>query len=104
MDGISLRNSHLIIDAAIANDYFNDESHVNVVYYPERRTLLMAPASDDLFKGLHKTSMVMLKLKNGKGDKSVTIQEIVIDNEIDPTDRDLAFKAEIALKVVSIYF
>lgn len=104
MDGISLRSSHLIIDAVIANAFFIDESHVNIVYYSERRTLLMAPASDDLFKGLHKTSMVMLKLKNGKGDKSVTIQEIVIDHDIEPTDRDLAFKAEIALKVISIYF
>ena len=63
----------------------------------------MASSTDALFKGLHKTSMVMLKLKNGKGDKSITIQEIMIDHDIDPSDRDLDFKADAILKVISIY-
>jgi hypothetical protein len=33
----------------------------------------------------------MLKEKNLKGDKSVSIQEIVIDHDIDDQDRIIAF-------------
>jgi hypothetical protein len=104
MQQIHLANSHLIIDAAIANDFFGAVSHVNLVYYPNRRILLLAAATDELFKGLHKTSMVMLKLKNAKGDKSITIQEIVIDNDIDPADKALIYQADAAMKIITVYF
>ncbi len=104
MPQIALANSHLVIDAPLANEFFGDASHVNLVYYAQRKILLLASAEDELFKSLHKTAMVMLKLKNSRGDKSVTIQELVIDNDIDPADRDLPFQAESAMKIITIFF
>ena len=104
MAEMHLSNSHIIVGAALANEFFGDESYVNLVYYAQRKTMLMASIKDELFKGLHKTNMVMLKLKNGKGDKSITIQEIVIDNDIDPTDRKLFFQADTTMKIISIFF
>jgi hypothetical protein len=104
MQQIHLANSHLIIDASIANDFFGEVSHVNLVYYPNRKTLLVAATTDELFKGLHKTSMAMLKLKNAKGDRSISIQEIVIDNDIDPADSALVYQADSAMKIITVYF
>lgn len=104
MPGIQLANSHLIFDAAVANDFFGAGSHVNLVYYGQRNTMLLAPVEDELFKGLHKTAMVMLKFKNSRGDKSLSIEEVIIDNDIDSADRELTFNADIAMKIISIYF
>lgn len=103
MDGILLSKGHLIIDAGIAQSFFANASHVNIVYYAQRKTLLMASVHDELFKTLHKTAMVMLKLKNAKGDGSVTIQELIIDNDIDPDDRALNFNADSIMKIISIF-
>ncbi len=104
METIQLASGHLILNAAIANEFFGEASHVNLVYYAQRKIMLLAPVDDDLFKSLHKTSMVMLKLKNSRGDKSVTIQEILIDNDIDATNRILNFQADSIMKIISIFF
>ena len=93
----------MIIDAGIAQPFFAQASHVNIVYYAQRKTLMVASVHDHLFKTLHKTNMVMLKLKNAKGDGSVTIQELLIDNDIDPTDRALDFNADSTMKIISIF-
>lgn len=104
METIQLASGHLILNAAIAKEFFGEASHVNLVYYAQRKIMLLAPVDDDLFKSLHKTSMVMLKLKNSRGDKSVTIQEILIDNDIDATNRILNFQADSIMKIISIFF
>ena len=44
----------------------------------------------------------MLKMKNAAGDKSISIQELVLDNEIDEKDRDLEFVIEEALHILKI--
>ena len=104
MPGIQLSNSHLIIDASIAGQILGPENHVNLVYYPKYTSVFIASAADELFKALHKTSTAMIKSKNSLGDKSISIQEIVIDNNIDPTNRILNFKADFAMKVISVFF
>jgi hypothetical protein len=77
---------------------------VNWVYYTNRNALLIAASSDDLFKSLHKTSMSMLKHKNGKGDRSFSIQEVLIDNDLNAEDRDLAYIADDTMKILTIHF
>jgi hypothetical protein len=74
------------------------------VYYAQRKTMLLAAMEDELFKSLHKTSLVMLKQKNAGGDQSISIQEVVIDNDIDPVSRELIFQLDPAMKIISIYF
>jgi hypothetical protein len=104
MPAIELSNSHLIIDARIAAQILGPQSHVNLVYYPKYNSIFLASATDELFKALHKTTTAMIKSKNNLGDKSISIQEIVIDNNIDPTNRILNFKADFAMKVISVFF
>jgi hypothetical protein len=102
MPEVKLSNRHLIIPAEIALPFLADNSHVNMVYYAQRGALLLAPANDELFKGLHKTSMQMIKNKNIAGDKSISLEEMLIDNDIEDTDRKLNHKLD-EMNIMQVY-
>jgi hypothetical protein len=104
MSWIKLVNQHLLIDSETALAFFPGASQVCLVYYANRNTLLLAPSTDELFKGLHKTSTHILKDKNLKGDKSISLEEIIIDNELDSTDRELEFKADESMNIITVFF
>lgn len=99
---IRLQGTHLLIDHEIADSVFGNDNNAYVVYYPERKTLMLAAVSDELFKKLHKASQQMLKDRNLKGDKSLAVGEVLIDNQLDESDRDLVYKIEATLGVLSV--
>jgi len=99
---IRLQGTHLHIDHKIATAIFGTDTNAYVVFYPSKKTLMLAAVSDELFKKLHKTSQQMLKARNLKGDKSLALGEILIDNQLDESDRDLEYKVEEALGVLSV--
>lgn len=88
---IELRNGNLLIEAATAQTTFGDDPQVSVVYYPDRRALLIAGKSKTFFEKMHKTQWVMLKARNAQGDKTLNIRDILIDHDLDDTDRTLPF-------------
>ena len=91
MSSIQLKSQHLLISGDIAADVFGDAAQVNTVYYPQMKALLLAPPDDEIFPKVHQVQMQMLKSRNLKGDKSIALQEILIDHDIDETDRELEF-------------
>lgn len=99
-----LINRHLIIDAETATALFPEATHVNMVYYANNKTLLLAHTQDELFKSLHKTSMQMVKNKNLRGDKSVSLEELLIDHDLDDQDRHLLGKADRTMCILTIQF
>jgi len=99
---VRLRSSHIYIDQEVASAVFGTDPNVNLIYYPERSTIMIAPASDELFKKLHKAKQHMLKNRNAKGDKSIAIHGLLIDNEVDSSDRDLKFESQHALKILNV--
>ena len=101
---VKLSNSHIIIDKETAAALFSDAAQVNWVYYPQRKTLMVAAGADTLFKSLHKTSGSLLKIRNEQGDRSISMLELIIDNDLDGSDRELSFKADTEMKILSIYF
>jgi 3'-phosphoadenosine 5'-phosphosulfate (PAPS) 3'-phosphatase len=88
---IRLKNGHLYIDAPVVQQAFGDDPQVSVVYYPERQTLLVAGKSKAFFEKMHETNWVVLKDRNLLGDKTVYLREILIDHDLDDTDRDLEY-------------
>jgi hypothetical protein len=44
----------------------------------------------------------MLKDRNLKGDKAIAIHEILIDHELDPTDRELPFFEEDGIMKITL--
>ena len=99
---VSLSSSHICIAKEVAGQLFGDSPNVNLVYYPERRTMMLARVDDELFSSLHKAKQHMLKGRNLKGDKTIAIHEILIDNELDSTNRDLVYTAGDGSGILSI--
>ena len=88
---MKLQNGHIIIPAEIVTMVLENEIQISWVYYPDRKTLLMAGKSKTFFEKMHKTEWQTLKDKNREGDKSFFVRAILIDHDLDETDRDLSF-------------
>ncbi len=99
---VQLKSSHLLVDREVSKLIFENESNVNVVYYPDRKSLMVAPASDDLFKKLHKAKQFMLKDRNIRGDKSIVLHELLIDNDVNDSDRNLEYEVQKELKILNV--
>ncbi|HHG86225.1 MAG TPA: hypothetical protein ENJ82_15855 [Bacteroidetes bacterium] len=92
----------MVIDHEVASQIFGDDLNVYVVYYADRKTLMIAPASDEIFKKLHKAAQHILKDRNLKGDKTIALHEILIDNQLDETDRNLAYELQAELGILNV--
>ncbi len=57
---------------------------------------------DDIFPTVHKGGLQMLKSRNLQGDKTISLQEIIIDNDIDDTDRELAFIHQPGMRILHV--
>jgi hypothetical protein len=99
---VCLRSDHIWIEKAVAREVFGDNLNVYVVYYPEQRALMLAPVSDDVFKQLHKASQQMLKNRNLEGDKTIAVHDILIDNQVDRTDRALTYELQPGLGILKV--
>lgn len=91
MSKIRLKAHHLYIESDLAKAVFGDAPQVYTVYYPSKKSLLLAPMNDEFFPKLHKAQLQMLKLRNLQGDKTVYVRAILIDNDLDEEDRDLEY-------------
>ncbi len=100
---VQLHNSHIIIDKDIASQLFSNESYVQAIYYENDGKLMVARDSDDLFRSFHKAKRELLKDKNLFGDKSINIRELIIDNDLDETNRTLEYKADIGMNVLNVF-
>ncbi len=100
--GIKLKTQHLWISGDIAESTFGETAQVHVVYYPQQRSLLLAPMEDEIFPTIHKGGLQMLKNRNLQGDKTISLQEIIIDNDLDDTDRDLVFMHQPGMRMLHI--
>lgn len=99
---VRLQNRHLVIDAATAENAFGDEIQVYTVYYANLGALLLAPMSDETFRQAHDCALVMLKLRNARGDKSLSLEEILIDNDLAATDRELVANGAPGLRMLQV--
>ncbi len=99
---VRLKSSHILIMGELAQPLFGNSPNVNLVYYPNRRTLMLARKDDELFASLHKAKQFMLKDRSLNGDKSIAIHEILIDHDVNTSDRDLEFTGGDGSGILSI--
>ncbi|MES2773984.1 MAG: hypothetical protein V4722_07355 [Bacteroidota bacterium] len=99
---VYLEASHICIKKCVAEKVFGADTVVLSVYYPKDNSFMTAPAGEELFKTIHKASQQMLKSKNAAGDKSISIQELVLDHDIEEKDRDLEYVLEEALHILKV--
>lgn len=100
--GIKLRTQHLWISGDIAGTVFGDNDKVYTVYYPQLHALLLAPMDDEIFPTIHKGDLQMLKTRNLEGDKTISLQEIIIDHDLDESDRDLVFMHQPGVRMLHV--
>lgn len=99
---IKLKTQHLWISGPLAAAVFGDVAQVYVVYYPAQKSLLLAPMDDELFPTVHKAALQMLKTRNLQGDKTISLQELIIDHDIDETERSLPFIHQEGLRLLHV--
>ena len=89
---VRLQASHLVIGHELASKVFADSQNVYVAHDVEGCLLKITPVSNAFFKKIfEEASQHLLKAKNLKGDKSIALHELLIDHQIDETDRDLDY-------------
>jgi hypothetical protein len=99
---IKLKTQHLLISGDIATAVFGEAPQAYIVYYPQQKSLLLAPMDDEIFPTIHKGDLTILKTRNLQGDKAISLQEIIIDNEIDETERDLPYLHQPGVRMLHI--
>lgn len=93
---ITLKTSHIYLDSEIVKTFFEDVNFAFIVYNEEQKSILISPVTSVWFKKMYKPAQFILKSRNLKGDKTLAIREILIDNDLDDSDREL--KADYILK------
>ena len=99
---VYLEASHICIKKQVAEKIFGPETVVLSVFYAKDNSFMVAPATEELFKTIHKVSQQMLKMKNASGDRSISIQELFLDNDIEETNRNLEFEIEEKLHILKV--
>jgi len=89
---VYLKSSHIYLDAELVQTVFGIVHYAYVTYVVEQNSLLITPVSSQWFVKMHKPTQFLLKSRNLKGDKTLAIREILIDNDLDVTDRDLNYE------------
>ncbi len=92
MEEISLRSSHVHLSAALAKKVFDKVHYAYVTYVKEKGHLLITPVSSQWFVKMYEPTQFLVKDKNIQGDKALAVRELFIDNDLDSTDRNLAFE------------
>ena len=102
MSKIFLKLTHVNIDAEIVKSVFDNIHYAYVTYLANRNQILITPVNSVWFTKLYKPTQFLLKSRNLKGDKTLAIREIFIDNELDTHDRDLSYVVEEGLNLIKI--
>ncbi|MCI2228251.1 hypothetical protein MC378_03660 [Polaribacter sp. MSW13] len=91
MNRISLKSSHIYIEHDIVTSIFGNIHYAYVTFIKEQKNLLITPVDSQWFVKIYKPTQFLLKSRNLKGDKTLAIREILIDNDLSMLDRNLDF-------------
>ncbi len=100
---ISLRSSHIFIDSEVVKTIFENIHYAYVEYIEKRKILMITPVSSQWFIKMYENpTQFLLKDRNLKGDKTLAIREILLDNDLNTTDRILQFEIIEKTKLIKV--
>ncbi len=100
---VKLSSSHVFLGSETVTKIFDRVQFALIIYLKEKNTILISSASSKWFKNMHKGAFQsILKSRNMEGDKTLAIRELLIDNDIDTSDRDLDFEVIEKTKIIKI--
>jgi|TARA_R110002051_G_scaffold81802_1_gene146071 hypothetical protein len=91
-DKVILKSSHVYLSAELVERLFQNIHYAYVTYVVEQKKMLITPVSSQWFVKMHKPTQFLLKSRNLKGDRTLAIREILIDNDLDTADRILQYE------------
>ncbi|TAF63544.1 MAG: hypothetical protein EAZ55_13195 [Cytophagales bacterium] len=99
---VYLKNDHIILHKTIADALFGESPFVYIAYQVAIKKLFIVSYTDEVFKKLHQPAMQMLKQRGENPEKSISIRETLIDNEIPNEDRTLEYEIREKRKMLVI--
>ncbi len=102
MSKISLKSSHIYLENDLVSIIFENINYAYVKYLKDQQRLLITPVSSQWFVKIYEPTQFLLKSRNLKGDRTLAIREILIDNELDTSDRYLEFEIIDKTKLIKI--
>ena len=102
MSEVQLKNQHLWLSASLAGPLFGVVAQVFVAFESPAGPLRVAPMDHPTFSKAHKASLQMLKSRNLAGDKTISLQELLIDQSLDDSDRPLSWEADYEQRILLV--
>jgi len=102
MTKILLKSSHIYLENELVESIFENIHYAYIKYLPDQKRLLITPVSSQWFVKMYEPTQFLLKSRNLKGDRTLAIREILIDNDIDTSDRDLDFEIIEKTKLIKL--
>jgi hypothetical protein len=99
---LKLLHGHLILPFDWMQELFPQQSYIEIVFYPANKTLLIASTHDNVFKSIHKSHAQFVKDKNLQGDKTISLHEIIIDNDLNIAD-EVEAKADFQMNIIQVF-
>ena len=99
---IWLKSAHVYLDSQLVNSIFEDVDYAYVSYIASQQKLLITPVTSLWFPKMYAATQFLLKTRNLKGDKTLAIREILIDHDLDLSDRNLEYEVITKTKLVKI--
>lgn len=87
-----MKSSHIYLDCELVEPIFGEIHYAYVTYAKEQKRILITPVSSQWFVKIYQPTQFLLKSRNLRGDRTLAIREILIDNELDTTDRELKYE------------
>ena len=89
---VSLKSSHLCLDANLVSQLLANDPYVFLSYKSAEKQLLLSPVSNTWFPKMHEAHQYFLKLKNSAGDVATALHALILDHDLDDTDRELEYQ------------
>ena len=89
---VTLKSSHVYLDASLVDKVFDNIHYAYVTYVVAQSKMLITPVNSQWFVKMHEPTQFLLKSRNLKGDRTLAIREILIDNDLDTSDRVLHYE------------
>ncbi len=103
MNKIVLKTSHIYLESDLVKSIFGNIHFAYVTYVKDQKKILITPVSSQWFVKMFKPTQFLLKSRNLKGDRTLAIREILIDNDLDTTDRELKFEIVEKTKLIKVF-
>jgi len=103
MSKVTLKSSHIYLEVDMVTSIFENIHYAYVTYVKDQKKILITPVTSQWFVKMFEPTQFLLKSRNLKGDRTLAIREILLDNDLDTSDRELKFEIIEKTKLIKVF-